>query len=630
MPRCRPVYSAFPLRTLLCLCCVCSAAFTLQAQNYYSTDRQYLNSKTEGNNLLNAYRSDYPDTSLTHFHQFFPRNVLGNVGLAGIPLKIEYNSSDLGFRFFDAPTRADRIKEKDILFHQSKGPYADLTGIAGSKQLQIFKLNFTHTLKGRNNIGLKLNRYNSVGYYRKQQSFANNILFTNSSTSKSGRVGYYAYFLANLNKNRENGGLKDSVLNDSTVLLNKGVMDVKLDSAARENREYRIMLNPWIRLNRKNDSSNSADHFLSLKSAYSSHKYRYKDQGVAQDDFYQVNWYDSLKTNDSSHVKKFSNSLDYLIRKGPDFAFSMGLRNEYNALWQSSDSSLSRDFYNQLLQGALQFGKDLPASDRSKAPVPRFESGLEAQYVAWGLNQGNLKIESKSLYTKAPRINRIYLDLLYEIRRPDEIYRQWNSNHFIWNNGYADLKTMQGRLGILLKAGLGVELLAQWQDNFVYFDEQALPRQYGNTIQNLVLNLSYEKIFFKHLGFALQYAYQNTSVPAVVRVPEHSATANLFLAAALFKNNLHLQLGGQLQAYQSFETYAYMPATQVFHLQKGFVTGNYPYLDLYLNVRIRPASFFVKIENVLAGTAGNNFALIPGYYQPQMAFRFGLKWMFFD
>lgn len=630
MSRCRPVYSLTPMRTLLCLWSVFYGVYTLQAQNYYSTDRQYLKSKTEGNNLLNNYRSDYPDTSITTLHEFFPRNVLGNFGLASIPLKIGYHSSDLGFRFFDAPTRADRIHEEDIVFYHSKGPFADLTGIAGSKQLQIFKLNFTHTLKGRNNIGLKLNRYNSVGYYRKQQSFVNNILFTNSNQSRSGRAGYYAYFLANLNKNRENGGLKDSVLNDSTVWLNKGIMDVRLDSAARENREFKIMFNPWIRLNRKSDSSGSAEHFLSLKSAYGSHKYRYKDQGVAQDDFYEVNWYDSLKTNDSAHVKKFSNSLDYLIRKGKNLSLSFGLRNEYNALWQSSQSHVSRDFYNQLLQGALQLGKDLPSPDSSRAMVPRMESRLEAQLVGWGLNRGNLKIESKSQLFNTPRFQRLYLDMLYEIRRPDEIYRQWNSNHFIWNTDYADLKTLQGRLGILLNAGLGLELLAQWQDNFVYFDEAALPRQYGQSIQNLVVNLRYERIFFKHLGFALHYAYQNTSAPAVLRVPEHTACANLFLAAALFKNNLLLQLGGQLQAYQSFETYAYMPATQVFHLQKGFVTGNYPFLDLYLNVRIRPASFFVKIENVLAGTAGNNFALIPGYYQPQTALRFGLKWMFFD
>jgi hypothetical protein len=89
-------------------------------------------------------------------------------------------------------------------------------------------------------------------------------------------------------------------------------------------------------------------------------------------------------------------------------------------------------------------------------------------------------------------------------------------------------------------------------------------------------------------------------------------------------------MGAQLQLYEAFYSYGYMPSTQAYYLQEGFSTETYPFVDVYLNVRIRPVSVFLKIENLLQGYAGYNYAFLPGYYQPDRAFRFGINWLFFD
>jgi len=604
-------------------------AFTapeILAQNYYTTNPDYILSKSEGNNLLNQYIPSYPDTSITEFHQFFPRNILGNTGLASIPLFLKYGSDALGFKYFDAPTQIDRILEEEITYYHTKGPYADLSGIAGSKQLQIFKANFTHTFKNRINVGLKLHRYNSVGYYNKQQTFANNILFTNSYISKSSRFGYYGYFLGNLNKNRENGGIKDSVLNDSTVLLNKGIIDVKLDSAARENREFKLMFNPWFRLNNKKDSQPEVLHLLSLKSKYTSHKYRYKDQGVADDNFYELFYFDSLITNDSSHIKKFSNAIEYTMKSKNGFGANLGFRNEYNSVWQKTDST----FFNQSFLSAVQFSKELSHQDSLAEFKKHLESKIELEYLLTGPNIGDLKIENKNRLTLSQLVPDLSINLLFENRTPDYIYNAWHSNHFYWEQRFKKVQQFQAKFGLSLGKNLSTNVFFQSIENYLYFDTEALPKQNQSVISNLAFNLIYTKLFFKHLGLSINYIYQQSSNSQVFRLPQNNATVNLYYYTALFKNNMQIQFGATTQAYQSFESYAYMPATQVFYLQKGFYTGNFPFVDVYLNARIRPASFFVKIENVLAGVAGNNFALIQGYYQPQSAFRFGLKWMFFD
>jgi hypothetical protein len=598
----------------------------IQAQNFYTTNPDFIQSKTEGNNIFSTYRSSYPDTSITEFHNFFPRNVLGNIGLASAPLFLTYGTPALGFRYFEAPTELDRIREEDIRYHYTKGPYADLTGIAGSKQLQIFKANFTHTFKNRINVGLSLNRYNSVGYYNKQQTFVNNLLFTNTYITKNERFGYYSYFLTNLNKNKENGGIKDSVLNDSTVLFNKGILDVQLDSAARENREFKFMINPWFKLNKKRDTPQDHQHMLSLKSFYSSHKYRYKDQGVADDNFYDTFYYDTLLTSDSSHVKKFTNTLEYTLLNKTGFAFNFGFKNEYNSVWQKTDSL----FNNQSAVSGIQFSKTLKQEDTASKFKKEVHSRFDFEYILFGPNSGNFKLENINRLNVSKVLPELSLNVLFENRTPDYIYNSWHSNHFYWDNRFKNVQQLQTKLGLSLGKNLRAHVFYQSIQNYLYFDREALPKQHNAGISNLAFHLQYSQLFFKHLGLTLKYVYQQSSNPALMRLPKNNTTVNLFYYTALFKNNMQLQFGGQLQAYQSFETYAYMPATQVFYLQNGFYTGNFPYLDVYLNARIRPASFFVKIENVLAGIAGNNFALIQGYYQPQSAFRFGLKWMFFD
>lgn len=618
-------YLCFLGKQALILACVFSSGI-LKSQNYYTTDPDYIRSKREGNNLLSEYRAEYPDTSITEFHRFFPRNILGNTGLASHPLFLKYGSSDLGFRYFDAPTQLDRILVEDIQYHQTKGPYADLTGIAGSKQLQIFKANFTHTFKNRIQVGFKLNRYNSIGYYNKQQTFANNLLFTNAYISKKKRFGYYGYALANLNKNRENGGIRDSVLNDSTVFLNKGLLAIQLDSAARENREFKVQFQPWFRLNNSKDSQPNVLHLLSAKAVYTSHKYRYKDQGVAEDGFYESFYYDTLLTNDSSHAKKFSNVLEYSFLSKSGRKGHVGFKSEYNRIWQKTDSV----FYNHGFVAGMQFRKNLVSNDSGVQFNKELNSSLDLEYIVLGSNGGNFKVESKNSLGISRLLPELSANLLFERRKPDHIYNSWHSNHFFWDQSFKDVQQFQAQFGLKLGKSLGLNALYQNVENYLFFDSEAHPKQNPDVISNLAFSLKYSRLFFKHVGLSLQYIHQQSSNANVVRLPQHNAEVNVYYYASLFKNNMQVQLGTQVEAYQSFETYAYMPATQIFHLQNGFATGNFPFVDVYLNARIRPASFFLKIENVLAGIAGNNFALTQGYYQVQRAFRFGLKWMFFD
>lgn len=598
------------------------------SQTYYTVNPNYIKTKKNGNNLLTTYNAIYPDSSVNSVHEFFPRNFSGNVGLPSPVYIFNYGTDNIGFRFYKTPYDNDLFKEKDAEYYRTKGPYASLSGIAGSKQLQIFKLLFTHTYKEKVNVALKFNRYTSQGFYLRQQSFVNNLVLTSNYTNSKKRAGYYFYFLNNGNKNQENGGIKADTLNDSLLTISKELLPVKLTAATRDNKEFRVMFNPWLRLNATSDSSTKLNHYLDVKARFNQNTYRYKDAGIATDKYYTLFYLDTAKTNDSSRVTQFINELNYsLLSTNGNFGFSAGYKNEINRVWQKADSF----FVNHIANADLVYHKSIYGNDSAKKMIGFFESKFNLQYVLSGPNSGNYKVESNSFYLiKKSMQHKFRLDFLYENRSADYIYNYWVTNNFSWfNNGYKPQQLLQARVGYDFGKTAGVSFVFQNFTDYLYFDNVAQPRQYAGQLQNIGLTAHYSVVLFKHLGIYLQDVIQSTSNDAYVSAPQNIATARLFYSGN-YKDKMQINYGVQAQYASSFYGYAYMPASQMFYLQGRKTTGQYPFVDVYLNARIRPVTIFIKIENALQGLVGSNYSFVPGYYQPDRAFRFGINWLFFD
>lgn len=597
------------------------------SQVFISRDPAYLMVKTERDNLTSTFAQIYPDTTVTNLNNFFPRNFMGNLALPSPSYFFNYGTADLGFRYVNPPVSQDRIRESQVEYYRSKGPFADLGAMSGSKLLQAFKMVFTHTYKQKVNIALLFNRYSSQGFYLKQQSYANNFFLSSNYTTNNKKFGYYFYVLNNGNKNQENGGIKAGVLTDSTANLNKSLFPVKLNGANRDNRETKLMLNPWFCLSKSKDSLHGFNHYLQLKSKGAVSSYKYHDTRIISDAFYNLIYLDTVVTNDSSNVKQLSNELDYtVLNAGGNFGFSAGYRYEINEVWQYNNNL----FPNHIVSSNAVFRSREAGND--SAWLRSLTSSAALQYVFAGENAGNYKFEINSAYNfSVVKRRNVYLSLLYEKRNPDRIFNNWVSNHFLWlNNGYRPSEDLQSRLGLRFGPVLDVSVFFENIYNYLYFDEVALPRQHNSYINNLGLNLNSSVVLLRHIGMQASYVFQNTSNSKLVRVPQNSFTVKLYYTGNLFRNALQLQLGSQIQVYQDFYAYNYMPATQAFYLQNSFKTAPYPFVDVFLNARIRPVSFFLKMENALSGLAGNNYAFVPGYYQPARAFRFGLTWMFFD
>lgn len=595
---------------------------SLIAQVKQVTDSSYLKMLSHSGKI---YQRDFTcqpiDTGLNNFQNYLPRNTNGSYGLASAPLYLNYNVKPLGFRLFTDPYTNDMIGTDQVKFYQTKGPYANLTGIAGSKQEQNFRMLFSNTFKNKLNLSLVFNRYGSLGFFKRQQTFTNNFYTSSNYTSKNSRFGYYAYFLFNKVKHQENGGIKNDSMIVSNVNINKNLLPLYLSNARRELRYSNLNFNPWIRLNQF-DSSSVLSHYLDYEIDYHGNFTKYTDNGLLADKYYKQSYYDTSSTKDSTHWRTVSNAIHYSLNINPiNTKFRIGYRNEYNIVHQFYDTSL----VNHVAQAGIYMTDD------------NYMGFIKADYIVSGSNQNDYSIEINNRYEKNI-LNRLFksplvinFNVQFEKRHPDYMYNLWYSNHFQWQNNFSPTDKFQNQLSLCTKDGrFQIGAITQSIKNFIYMNEFARPEQTPLTIQNLALYIKKDFLFFKHLGFNVGYNYQSSSYQTIVSVPNHIANGALYYQGNLFKKALQLQIGFSAQYFSEFNGLAYMPATNMYYVQTQKMVGNYPFVDFFLNARIKPVRFFIKIDHVCQGFVGNNYYLTPGYLQNDRAFKFGLNWVFFD
>lgn len=603
---------------LFVLCCLACIYTGTKAQVKYVTDRDYLQAKTT---QQAAFTNQPIDTSISGFQNYYPRNTNGHFGVPSATLSLAYNKQALGFRLYNLPYANDLISDEQVKFYRTKGPYASLTGFAGSKQEQWFRLLFSHTFKNKLNISLAFNRYSGLGFYKRQQSFTNNFYLSSNYTTTNGRAGYYFYFLFNKVKHQENGGIKNDSLFLLDATVNKALLPLNISNARRENRLMSIYANPWFRLNKTEDSATVFSHFADYEFRYQGNYYKYTDLNDSLDQFYNLYYLNTTYTNDSTHLLQFANQVNYTLRVNPlNLSAKLGYRNEYSLLHQLVDTSM----HNHLAVANLSMSKR------------QYTGNISASYIFGGANQQDYQVEMTNKLSfkafksfKDPLV--ASLSLLTEQRHPDYIYNRWYSNHFMWNNHYSPTQTQQASLQLSSRdLRLSIGGYVQNVNHYLFFDQLATPQQYDGSVQNFAVYAKKDLLIARHLGFDNYVCYQSTSDTNIVRIPKLNIRSAIYYQGNLFRNSLWLQVGFQGEYYSRFTGYAYMPATNIYYLQNSQRTGNYPFIDFFLSARIRPVRFFVKIDHVFQGLLGTNYALAAHYLQPDRSFKFGLNWIFFD
>lgn len=203
------------------------------------------------------------------------------------------------------------------------------------------------------------------------------------------------------------------------------------------------------------------------------------------------------------------------------------------------------------------------------------------------------------------------------------LMKKFVSNHFIWDNDFSKVRNYRvgGKLIVphtYSILNVGVENV----ENYIYFNSDCLPQQHDGNVQ--VFSASLQQNFkLGILNWDNKLTYQTSSDQKIIPLPKFSIYSNLYL---LFKvaNVLDVQLGIDCDYYTKYKSVAYQPATMSFYNQDEIEIGNYPFMNIYANMKLSKARFYVLMSHVNQGWFDNNYFSMPHYPLNPRRFQIGV------
>ncbi|HAH24988.1 MAG TPA: hypothetical protein DCL77_14750, partial [Prolixibacteraceae bacterium] len=340
--------------------------------------------------------------------------------------------------------------------------------------------------------------------------------------------------------------------------------------------------------------------------------------------FFKNNFVDSIKV-DSLRYARLTNIFQIKIYEAPDRKYTFGKRAYIgnDQLWYKF--STPGKYYpakqsNTFVGGGIfrNEGKFWQWEADGRIYITGYRSGQTElsgfinKPLAIGKDTTSLRIEG-SLKTLVP----------------DYFDQYFYSNHFEWTNHFNNIKELH--LGAKIQSQQYKTTVAAnyaLVGNYIYNNEEALPTQASGELMILsaYLNKDFES---KHWLIRTQLLAQKASNDRYIHLPTVAGFISMNYRT-IWSKVMHTELGVDTRYNTSFYADAYQPGTSRFYLQNAQKIGNYPYIDLHVNLKLKRTQFFFLLMNAGSGLLGANYYAAPDYPYYRRTYRIGLAWSFYD
>jgi hypothetical protein len=624
------------------------------------------------------------DTLIDTFHRykkteevspFFQR--LGNYGLS-------YMETD----FFDRPVNPEYFIYRHLKYYMhysgnkmyvdTQVPFTELQWTFGGERQeaeQTLEVRHSQNVNPFLNFGLDLDIIYSLGQYHYQKS--DNKAFTLHGSYLKEKYKAFASWSTNKLVAYENGGVSDPAVLDQydtrDVPVNLGGLNEAKSrlqnmnfqliqkytiggsrKAAADSADARLkngknamagdtleagpvppvkpLVADSLQLEQKGGVKGTFSHILE----YDRVKRIYEDNSPGSG-FYDSIYINGVQTYDSLYARILKNTVRFDFNTSETAKFQLGIgvgavneqnifaqimptHNEENpadsARWARSSNAVLGTLFNRI-------GKNFGWQADGKF----YFSGLRAGdfsidgNIKWDFNEGDKRSE---LTARGSVTN----------TGPSWWMNSWGSNHFEWSNDFSsefriNVGATYNYPGIDFDAGMDYALIT----NMFYFNSEALPEQHDGVVSVISARMNKNFSFWK-LRFDNSILVQKSSDSDILDFPLLSArTAFYFDHEFYFKSmggRLQTQLGLEAEYNTEYYSYAYMPATGVFHVQDEMKTGNYPVINVFANIKIKRTRIFIGFDHINHGLMGYDYFLSPYYPMNIRMFKYGIAWTFYN
>lgn len=487
-------------------------------------------------------------------------------------------------------------------------------------------------------VGARYHLISSDGRYAGQKSKISN--FSLFSSYERERIALS--FLFNIHKGdiQENGGVSDRYyVTDTTVkaeiipvwLNNNNVYNTLRNTNVNIQAQYNIGKPKEVVHGQDTGQTYPAKAILNIRTQGNRRNF---DEESVNLEYYRRTYMDSTQTADYYKNKIIDISAKFVVNEHPKYKYLPGLYAGLNFKRANYDQCTAYDTTTRI----ASYGKKAYAGTYITAGIFNVDTAallnydVAGQLAVLGYYAGNFKVDGYiSQALRQDKTSLLRADAKIELQSVNPFLKQYAGNHDIWNNDFKAVKTinLEGRyINTRLRTELGVGFTNIFSQ--VYFDSTAMPRQ---TAKTLIVLTAWGKEVFRagHFYFDQSVYFQKSTQEDILSLPTISVYSHNYYQNYLFKNALQLQIGIDLFYNTAFYADNYMPSIMQFYNQRIHKTGNYPKLDVFLNLHIKRAQLFVKYEhaNFHIKERGNFFSAADYPINPAML-KFGVQWDFFD
>ena len=588
---------------------------------------------------LNTHAYDTAIAGFQNYDPLYKQNMfaenLGNIGsnyrnLVPYPF-MRVSGWDFGIHTFEQYM----FLNDSVKYYKIFKTFTEVSYFQGSKKENTFHAIFSRNIYKSLNLGFDFRVMNAPGAYLRQRTNDINFVLTMQYFTKDKRYGFISNFIFNNLRNLENGGLQyDSIFEQNTE-NNRQMIPVNLQTAQNRMKESGFYTKHYFNLSRhardEKDTAFLKDRHVDLGRltyafSFDRQVQNYMD-GYPDTAFYKNIYLDSISTRDSITIDRIVNELTWSNptfrkdRKLRVLQLEAGIRQQYIHLSYRDSTFFRHKYFIQYIpKAALYF-----------EPFSSMLLEAHGDYVLGDYNQGDFSLRvnlSTVLGNQDKNAGTITLKGIYAYQQPGWYYNHFLSNNFRWDTTF----NKQGLISAgfdykfkFLNAGFNFNRIT----NYVYLDSTAHPKQFKNEFGYLYVYFNTDVDLWR-FKIRSQLVYQTIQGTTVVRLPAFMGNLTLFYSQPLFKGAAILQPG--LNFYYNTLYYAdgYMPALRSYYLQDYKQTGNYLYMDLFINIKIQRARFYVAYTNLGSFFEGRHYWAAPHYPGQDASFKFGVAWRFHD
>ena len=594
---------------------------------------------------LGTMQTAVVDTIPTYFPQSAPdmqngimSDFLGNLGSPLQSKEFFRRENSSGF-LFAYPYEPYLKTAHNILFYDTKRPYSNVSYFAGGREDRLTAL-FTVNAGPKLNFGFTTDYLYGRGIYLNQST---NHFLGSLFGSYRGRH-YSMYTSANFNnmRNLENGGIvnPEFVTNPgATGNLHPENMEVNLNNRAQSKLNgmdlmYHHRYAFGIERDKVINDTTTVKEFLPVTTfahtlRFESYEKTYSErtsETAFYDGFVFYNTFDEAipireVTRQQTISNVFSVSMNEEFNRFARFGLTAFVENKHQPYRFIKNGEITHDSENNTAIGGVL----------SKYLGQKFLYDATGKFTLVGRRAGDIELSANVWSNMLIAGDSVLFSASGFIKNlsPDFFWEFYESQRVQWDNSFdREFSTrVQGKLDF---PSWKFRVQAQLENlsNHLYFNADALPAQASHGIQIVALsaakNFKLGDFYFEH-----DAVYQLSGDKNVIPLPSWLLHANWYYKNRLFKVLL-LQLGVEARYFSEYYAPSYMPAIGQFFVQKEQKTGNYPFVDLYLNVHLKKARFFLKYSHANAGISEPNYFLLPNYPANPAVLRFGLSWNFYD